>query len=552
MQIKGNPIDILDDASVERYIKAVEICLTAKEIDGLLVMLIPQMMIHPAEAAGGLIPLLQQAPYPVFTAWLGGPDVEEGRDMFNRAGIPTFDSPERAVRAFMDLYQYSVNLEILQQIPPKLPQRLACAGEETKRIIREALVQKERFLSEVTTKMVLAAYGIPVNRTEVALSEKEAVEKAHLLGFPIVMKIISPDIMHKADAKFVLLGLKDEQEIYRAYEQIMQNAFAFNPQAQIEGVTLQRMLDPPDYELMIEVKRDPDFGPVILFGMGGILTEVIKDRAITLPPLNRLLAKRLMEETKIYRLLQGCQHRPPANGLLLEEILIRVAQLVTDFSEIAELDINPLVVTGKGICALDAKIVLIPSPLPAPFHLVISPYPNQYETRTQSKDGIPLFIRPIRPEDAPLLVEMFNMLSPRSVFFRFFSPLKTLPHSMLARFTQIDYDREIALVALEETNNKEKMLGVARVIRLYGRNTAEVDVAVADSWQGKGIGAELLLRCLTIAKEQGIEEVFGTILSENTQMLELARKLGFHLERIPSTNEYLINVDLRKPLHVPT
>jgi acetyltransferase len=304
------------------------------------------------------------------------------------------------------------------------------------------------------------------------------------------------------------------------------------------------MVKHTDFELILGTKKDRDFGPVILFGMGGVLTEVLKDRAIALPPLNRLLAKRLMEQTRVYRLLQGYRNLPPANLEMLEEILIRLAQLVTDFSEIQELDINPLVVTATGFNAVDARVLLKFSETPATLHLVISPYPDQYEAHTTTNTGVNIFIRPIRPEDAPLLVELFESLSPRSVYLRFFSPLKQLPHSMLARFTQIDYDRHIALVAISESQTDEKMLGVARIILGRDLRQAEFSVVVGDPWQGKGIGATLLQRCLGIARERGIREVTGTVLAENTQMLALGRKLGFKMKKEPSVPEYELSIDL--------
>jgi acetyltransferase len=303
------------------------------------------------------------------------------------------------------------------------------------------------------------------------------------------------------------------------------------------------MVKRPDYELIIGAKKDRDFGPVILFGMGGIFTEILKDRAIALPPLNRLLARRLIEDTHVYRLLKGYRNIAPVNLMLVEEILIRLAQLVTDFSEIEELDINPFIITQKGACALDARVLLKPDQPPAPMQLVISPYPDRYETHTRTSMGNDIFVRPIRPEDAPLLVELFESLSPRSVYLRFFSPIKSLSHSMLARFTQIDYDREMALVALAETGQKERILGVSRIISEVRRNQAEFAVVVGDPWQGKGIGAELLKRCLSIAQERGIEKVEGTVLAENIQMLSLGRKLGFKITRAHSGSEYELSIE---------
>jgi acetyltransferase len=547
---KRNPIDILGDSTPDLYRKVVEICLDAKEVNAILIMSAPQALADTAEVAAATVDLIREKSLPVFTSWVGGTEMQKGREIFNRAGIPTFDSPERAVRAFMDIYRYSKNIEMLQQIPSRLPKKLEFDRTKAKNLIEKGLANKNGFLPESEARALLSAYGIPVNRMEMAATKEEAVQKASDMGFPVVLKINSREITHKSDAKGVLLDLKNEQEVSDAFEQIIQNAKSYNAKATLEGVSIQPMIKHADLELIIGAKKDRDFGPVILFGMGGVLTEMLKDRAIALPPLNRLLAKRLMEKTRVYRLLQGYRNIPPANLELLEEILIRLAHLVTDFPEIQELDINPLVVTENGFSGIDARIILKFSETPAPLHLVISPYPGQYEEHTTTNTGVDIFIRPIRPEDASLLVELFESLSPRSVYLRFFTPMKHLPHSMLARFTQIDYDRHIALVALAESETNEKMLGVARVI--IGRNLreAEFSVVVSDSWQGKGIGAALLMRCLRIAKDRGIQKVMGTVLAENTQMLALGRKLGFNIKKEQDVPEYELSIDFGKIDHL--
>jgi acetyltransferase len=545
---RGNPIDMLGDASPELYRNVVDICLNAKEVEGLLIMSVPQALTDPSETAAGLVDLIRDQSIPTITCWVGGNDMQKGRDHFNRAGIPTFDTPERAVRAFVDIYRYSLNIEMLEQIPARLPRRLEFDRQKAKELIQAGLECGNYALTEMVSKEILSSYGIPVNRMAAAFTKEDAVEKAREMGFPVVMKINSRDITHKSDAKGVLLDLKNEQEVCNAYDQIIRNAQIYNSKARLEGVTIQPMVEHLDLEMILGAKKDQDFGPVIIFGMGGILTEVLKDRAIALPPLNRLLAARLMEQTRVYRLLQGYRNIPAANLELLEEILIRLAQLVTDFSEIQELDINPLVVTANGFSAVDARIILKSSETPAPLHLVISPYPNQYEEHTTTNTGVNIFIRPIRPEDAPLLVKLFESLSPRSVYLRFFSPLKQLPHNMLARFTQIDYDRHIALVAISESEPDEKMLEVARIILGRDLRKAEFSVVVGDPWQGKGIGAALLQRCLGFARERGLQEVTGTVLAENTQMLALGRKLGFKIRKVPDVSEYELRIDLSEPL----
>jgi acetyltransferase len=543
---RTNPIDILGDATPERYQQVVDICLKASEVKGLLIILTPQAMTRPTHVAETLAGHLKGKPYPVFTSWMGGRDVEKAKEIFNREGIPTFDTPERAVRAFMNLYRYSKNIKMLQQIPPNLPKRIEFDHEKARTLLDQGIKKENFLLTEIESKDLLSAYGISVNLTKLAVTDAEAVQKAREIGFPVAMKICSRDIIHKANVNGVLLNLKNESDVHDAFKNIMASARAGNAEAKIEGVTIQTMLS-PEYELILGSKRDRDFGPVVLFGMGGIMAEVLKDRSIALPPLNRLLARSLMEKTKVYRLLKGYRSQPPANLTLLEEILIRLSQLVTDFPEIEELDINPLLVTKKGFCAVDARVFLTSTPVRSPLHLVISPYPNQYEFRITHEAVGELFIRPIRPEDAPLLVKLFESLSSRSIVLRFFSPLKMLPHRMLARFTQIDYDREIALVALCGPEQNEKMLGVARIITdVYNRKHAEFSVIVGDPWQGKGIGAELLKRCLSISKERGIEKVTGIVLPENTQMLALGKKLGFSVKRVIGESDYKLEIDLTK------
>jgi acetyltransferase len=535
---KGNPIDMLGEATPELYRKVLEICLEANEIDGVLILSVPQALTNTAEVAEELIGIIKKAAIPIITAWVGGAEMQKGRDIFNQAGVPTFDTPERAVRAFIDIYKFYKNIEMSKEIPARFPKAIRFDHKKAADIVQTCLQNKNRMMTEQEAKELLCAYGIPVNPIQCAANKEEAFDKANALGFPVALKINSRDITHKSDANGVQLNLKTKEDVYNAFERVIINAHAFKSEAKIDGVSIQPMRKQPTYELIVGAKRDRDFGPVILFGMGGILAEIINDRAISLPPLNRLLARRLMEQTNVYRLLKGYRNIEPANIALLEEILIRVSQLVTDFPEIEELDINPLFVDEKSACAIDARVLLNPSDIPSPLHMVISSYPNQYEEYIHLENVGRIFIRAIRPEDAPLLMELFRSLSERSIYNRFFSPLKELPHDMIARFTQIDYDREIALVAVLECEEQEKMLGVGRVIIANDQKNAEFAVMVGDQWHGKGIGAELLKRCLSISKARHIERVFGLVLADNTNMLALGRKLGFSMTRIPGTGTY--------------
>ncbi len=328
---RSNPIDMIGDASVEQFHDTAKICTKAQEINCLLVMLAPTATIAPSQVAQSLVKVSKESACPMITAWMGGPQVEKGREILNQAGIPTFDTPERAVRAYMNLYKHTKNIELLQEIPANLPKEMAFDREGAKLIVEDCLTAKRELLSEIESKELLSAYGIPVNITRLATSKREAVDAAKKIGFPTAMKIHSPDITHKSDAGCVEIDLAKAHDVEAAYEKIVKNAAVYAPDARIEGVTVQAMADRSGIELILGIKKDKDFGPVILFGMGGVLTEVFKDNAIALPPLNRLLAKRLMEKTKIYRVLKGYRNIEPANLVLLEEILIRLSQLAADF-----------------------------------------------------------------------------------------------------------------------------------------------------------------------------------------------------------------------------
>lgn len=541
---RNNPIDILGDATPERFAKTIEICLETKEFDGLLVIQAPQALTDPNIIAKTLIDTIKKKTFPIFASWMGGKSMENAVSLLNQAGIPTYETPERAVRSFLYMVEYSRNQEMLRQIPPKFPQNLQFDRDNTCRLMDEFITKESGFLTEIESKKLLASYGIPVNMTEIATSEEDAVAKAKWITYPLVMKLLSPDITHKTEANGVHLDLRNEYDVRKAYQAIMDGARAYNPNARIEGVTVQSYIRNPDYELLIGAKRDENFGPVILFGMGGIFTEVMKDRAIGLPPLNRLLAHRLIESTRIYSLLKGYRNRPQANMELLEEILIRLSQLLVDFPQIAELDMNPVVIKNGIPQAVDARILLKPLKTPSPLHLVISPYPEQYEFHEVTDDNVKIFIRPVKPEDAPLFVELFKVLSPTSIYYRFFSPLKSLSPEMLARFTQIDYDREIALVALDDSEKQERMLGVARIVGDPDRIKGEFAVLVGDPWQGVGIGAKLLSRCLHIAKNMGLQIVSGTALRANRHMLKLAEKLGFKFNPVSDPELVDLTIDL--------
>ncbi len=532
---RGNPIDILGDASPERFRKTLEVCFDVKNIHGVCVILTPQALTDPFAVAETLINTMKGRQYPVFACWMGGKSIEGALTLLNKAGIPTYNTPERVIRAFLYMVEYARNLEALLQIPAKLARDITIDSEKAERILAHAAA--DQFMAESDARSVLAAYGLPVIRTETACTEDEASRLGRDMGYPLVMKLLSPDIIHKTEARGVRLDLRSDEDVRRAFSEIVESARNYKPDAQIKGVTLQPFITNPDYEILLGAKRDPNFGPVIAFGTGGIFTEVLQDRALGLPPMNRLLARRMMQETRAWTLLQGYRNRPPADIELLEEMILRLSQLLIDFPQIAELDMNPLLVKDGKPVVVDARIFVSPSERPAPLHLVISPYPAEDETHLVTEEGCKIFIRPVKPEDAPLFQSFFKILSPSSIYHRFFRYVKELTSEMLARFTQIDYDREIALVALEDNPKIERMLGVARIASDPDGKKGEFAVVVGDPWHGQGIGLALLEKCLAIAKKRGFREVRGIVSRGNQSMLALGKKLGFQVKSGPADHD---------------
>ena len=526
---RGNPIDILGDASAERFRRALEVCFNSKNFDGVLVILAPQALTDPLSVAETLAATVKERQYPLVACWMGGKIIGKAVDVLNEAGIPTYDTPERAVRAFLYMVDYARNLEMLLEVPPKMTGHMTFDQEKARELFAGAPAQG--LVPESNAREILTAYHLPVIGTQVAGSQAQASRIGLEMGYPLVMKLNSPDITHKTDAGGVRVDLRCDADVCRAYDQILSSARQYKPDARIEGVTLQSYYANPDFEILLGAKRDPNFGPVIVFGMGGIYTEVLKDRSLGLPPMNRLLALRLMQETKAFSLLKGYRNRPPADMEQLEEMIIRISQLLIDFPEVAELDMNPVLIKDGRPVAVDVRILVSPLEVPSSLHLVIGPYPEEDESHMVGVDGHHIFIRPVKPEDAPLFTALFKTLSSTTIYYRFFGGLKELNPKMLARFTQIDYDREIALVAIDEASQTDNILGVARIIGDPDGKTGEFAVLVGDAWQGKGIGSNLLEKCLSIAEKQGFETIHGIVLHENRNMLALGKKLGFDIKR---------------------
>jgi len=543
---RNNPIDILGDASRERFIRTIELCQESKSFDGILTIMVPQALTDPEPVAKALAESAKENHFPIFASWIGGKKVETAVDVLNQAKIPTYETPERAIQAFFFMVTYNRNLELLTQIPRKLSHKLQYDHDKVHNLLQDHLKQNTGSLSETVSKEILSAYGIPVNSTQTAATEEEAVSVARKIGFPVAVKLMSPDISHKTDAHGVHLNLQSDAAVQSAFRKTMEGAKAYNPDAHMEGVSVQQYVDSPDHELLIGAKSDVSFGPVIVFGSGGIFTEILKDRALGLPPLNRLLARRMMEDTRVFPLLQGFRNRPPADMEALEALLMRVSQLMIDFPQIAELDMNPVIVKDGLPRAVDARIRIENTSKSAPMHLVISPYPDEYEFHEKTDDGKNVFIRPVTPEDAPLFKELFKELSPTSIYHRFFSAMKEISPAMLARFTQIDYDRHIALTALDDSSKKEQMFGIARVITDPDGKTGEFSILIGDPWHGHGIGAKLLGRVLQIAKKHKIERIWGTVLRENRKMIALGKRLGFTPGTDADLGEITLEINLKE------
>ncbi|NKE70008.1 bifunctional acetate--CoA ligase family protein/GNAT family N-acetyltransferase [Candidatus Manganitrophus noduliformans] len=529
----GNPIDILGDASAERYAQAVEIAAKDPNSDGLLAVLAPQAMTDPTQTAERLKGLARLDGKPLLASWMGGADVAAGVTILNRAGVPTFSYPDTAVRAFNYMWRYSYNLRSLYETP------VLAAEEGIDRAAAERLIQKARksgrtLLTEVESKQLLAAYALPTVETRIAKNEAEAVEIAAEIGYPAVLKLHSETITHKSDVGGVQLNLANAAAVRRAYRAIEKKVKG----GDFLGVTVQPMIARDGYELILGSSPDPEFGPVLLFGTGGTLVEVFQDRALGLPPLTTTLARRMMEQTKIFTALKGVRGKGPIDLAALEQLLVRFSRLVVEQRWIKEIDINPLLVSEDRQIALDARVVVHgkevrEEDLPK---LAIRPYPAQYVSRSALKDGTPVTIRPIRPEDEPLMVRFHQALSDQSVYLRFFQPLKLsqrVAHERLTRICFIDYDREMALVVERKDPDTETrdLLGAARLTKIEGTEEAEFSILIADPYQRQGLGTELLRRLIRIGRDEHLKKIRADILPDNTAMQRVCKKLGFKIRR---------------------
>ncbi len=539
----GNPVDVLGDARSKRLAKAVEIVLQDPGADAVLVIVTPQAMTNPTAMAQALAQLKDVSAKPVLAAWLGGSSMGEGRRLLAEAGIANYRTPEQAVRAFMTLVAYSRNLASLYETPMDIPLAFTPDRRKLHAEFKELSGGERRVLSEGDSKRLLEAYGIPTALPQTASSAEAAAALAATIGFPVVLTVLSPDITHKSDVGGVVLDLGSAAEVRQAFAAIMERARRKKPAARLDGVTVQPMIqDAGGVELILGIKKDPVFGTVVLAGMGGTNAELFADRSLGFPPLNESLARRMLESLRIWPLLNGYRGRPAVNLDRLLEVLIRFSYFAADYPEIAELDINPLLATPERVIALDARLV-VEGPLPAagsrPYaHLALRPYPEEYVQPARLPDGTELLLRPIRPEDEPMWMDLLAGCSRESIYARFRHFFQWQSHQAAIRYCFIDYDREIAMVAELTRDGRRELLGVGRLVADPDHESVEYAVLVGDKWQNKGLGSVLTERCLEIASRWGVKRVVAQTGSNNERMLALFQRLGFTTS--PSTDGSVI------------
>jgi acetyltransferase len=548
----GNPIDVLGDATPERYEQALAIAAADPGSDGLLVILTPQDMTDPTRTAEALAKYAHIGGKPVLASWMGGARVAAGVDLLNRAGIPTFAFPDDAARAFCDMGRFADNLRALYETP--MP-RSGGDGQpaEAAAVVAAARAEGRTLLDEAEAKAVLASYGIPVVPTRVARDRDAATAAARDIGFPVAVKLWSRVFTHKTDVGGVKLGLADESAVARAFDEIQASVVAKGGAEAFLGVTVQPMIDrSAGQELIVGSVVDRQLGPVLMFGAGGELVEVMRDRAFALPPLTTTLARGLVEQTRIARALRGVRGRPPVDLDALTSLLVRFGDLVADQRRIREIEINPLLATPAGVVALDARVVLH-NPALDDVELArpaIRPYPAEYVWTETTRDGQVFAVRPIRPDDEPLLVAFHGTLSGESVRLRYMHPYKLderTAHERLIRACFVDYDREMALVAerMVEPGRRE-ILAVGRLSRdRDGHDGAEFALLVADAWQKRGIGRALLRRLVEVARRERMTRVYADILTANTGMQRLCDELGFTLDPMPDAGVIPAVLELR-------
>ncbi|MDE2432948.1 MAG: bifunctional acetate--CoA ligase family protein/GNAT family N-acetyltransferase [Burkholderiales bacterium] len=538
-------IDLSEEAGPDHYRAAIEAANRDPSIDGLLVIYSPKLGADPGDVAQAVVERKKGMSKPLLTCWMGDAAVVAARTVLKEANIPSFRTPEAAVGAFGSLSSFYQNQQLLQQTPPPLSDLAKPDIEGARLVIESVLAERRKVLTEMESKSLLSAFHIPITETILARSAHEAMMIATQLGFPVALKIDSPDIPHKSDVQGVALNIMNGTGVRDTYNDMMEHVKRIRPDARINGVTVQQMARTrKGREIYIGVVTEDPFGPVIAFGAGGTMIELINDRAMELPPLNQYLAHRLVERARVGETLGEWRGNSPVDREALERILLRVSEMVCELPQLREMDINPIIIDENGAVAVDARIVIDSAPLTIGSrtgdysHLPIQPYPARLEQVWPLRGGGEYTVRPIHTDDAQMLQELVHGLSPESRYFRFVSSMTELPPAMLAKFTLIDYDREMALVAVYKGGDHDRIIGVSRYVINPDQTTCEFSLVVADDFSGKGLGTRLMESIMDVARERGLTEIIGLVLTNNDGMLRLMRSLGFSVKSYPDDPDF--------------
>lgn len=540
----GNPVDVLGDARPKRYAKAVSIVLADPGVDAVLVILTPQAMTNPSGTAKEISKLAETGTKPILAAWIGGAAMREGREILGEAGIPAYDTPEQAIGAFMTLVDYGKNLKALYETPKDIPVEFSIDRKAFRKKFDNIITEGNPILSEATSKSLLEAYGIPTTLPRAASSAQQAVQIANEIGYPVVLKILSPQITHKTEVGGVVLNLTDSDAVTKAFTEITTRAANLRPDAEIEGVTVQPMvIQDGGVELILGIKQDPVFGAVMMIGTGGIYAELFRDSTLELPPLNEKLARRMLEKLKIYPLLSGYRGKAPVNVDKLLEVLIRMSYLAADYPEITELDINPLLATPGGVIALDGRVVIdLKRESTEPYaHLALRPYPEEYIREISLSDGTSVKLRPIKPEDELLWLRMLGSCSRETIYQRFRYFFFWNSHEVAVRYCFIDYSREIAIVAETVVNGEKELIGVGRMVADPDQETVEYAVLVPEAWQNKRLGSQLTDFCMEISQRWKMRKVVAQTTTDNARMINVFKKRGFDI--LPDMHSEMVDVE---------
>ena len=540
----ANVQDILDldeSADATHYRFAIEACANSPQIDGILVLLSPKPHLDIDRVSETLATLQPKINKPLITCWMGDDLVASGRSILNNASIPTYRTPEAAVDAFHNIASFYQNQQLLHQVPSSLSELAKPDIEGARILIENILTERRKVLTEMESKALLSSFHIPVTKTILARSANEAILVANQLGYPIALKIDSSDIVHKSEVRGVALNINHATGVRDTWIEMMAAVTRLKPDATINGITVQNMSGKPNgRELYIGVRTDEQFGPVISFGAGGTMIEVIADRALELPPLNQFLAHRLIDRVRSAEMLEAWRGAPATDRDALERILLRVSEMVCALPQLREMDINPLILDETGAVVVDARIVIEQhAPTRHHEHLAILPYPSDQESEWPMRDGNRYTVRPLHPHDADMLQTLVRNLSPESRYFRFISTMRELPERMLARFTLIDYDREMAMVAIYRERNTnpdgsidvtERIIAVSRYVTNPDKSSCEFSLLVADEFNGQGLGSRMMQSIIDVARSKGLATMEGLVLAKNAGMLKLMRSLDFKIQ----------------------